>query len=434
MMGNLWKASIAAAVLSGVLSGCAGGAGGGTAAGTAPPEVKAEPMKPVTLQLFQHQTLLTQEDFNLLIAEPVKKKYPHITITLGKDTNIEKAVTAGEQIDLIAMWNGNIPSFQDLGLYEDMTPLLNKHKFDLSRFEPAALETIRSMSDKGELYALPYAQQFNALYYNKDVFEKFGVAYPQDGMTWEDAIELGKKVTRLDNGVQYRGLDPDHLTRILFPMSLNLIDLKTAKSQVTSDPYRKVFETGKAIYAIPGNKPANLKQSAITAFMKEKNVGMLATINIFNNLKQYPDLNWDVAQFPSYKERPNQYGMYDLHTMLISKSSANKDDAMRVLEVLFSNEVQLISSKKTARLSMLQDPEYRKVFGQDIFYLQGKRIQSIFKSKSPASPAFSPYYAKSIDMARDLFIDYVNDKMDVNTALRTLDEKITQYIETEKKK
>lgn len=377
---------------------------------------------------------MNQEDFELLIAEPVKKKYPHITVILGKDTNIEKVVTAGEKIDLIAMWNGSIPSFEDLGLYEDMTPLLNKHKFDLTRFEPSALDVIRSLSDKGGLYALPYAQQFNALYYNKDVFDKFGAAYPQDGMTWEDAIEHAKKVTRPDSGVQYRGLDTDNLTRLLFPMSLNLIDLKTSKSQVTGDDYRKVFETGKAIYSIPGNKPANMKQSAFTAFMKDKNVGMLASINIFNNLKQYPDLNWDIAQFPSYKERPNQYGMYDLHTILVSKTSANKDDAMRVLEVLFSKEVQLNMSKKTARLSMLQDPEYRNVLGQDIPYLQGKRIPSIFKSKSPASPAFSPYYAKAIDMASALFIDYVNDKMDVNTALRTLDEKITQYIEAEKKK
>ncbi|CAG7627021.1 ABC transporter substrate-binding protein [Paenibacillus allorhizosphaerae] len=433
-MNKKWKASMAGIMIAGVLSGCAGGAGEAQTPGKKEQEVKAETLTPVTLNLFQHQIFFTQEDFELLFVEPLKKKYPHITITLGKETNIEKVVAAGQQIDLIAMWNGNIPSFKDLGLYEDMTPLAVKRQFDLKRFDQLSLDTMRSISDQGELYGVPFAQQFNALYYNKDVFEKFGVPYPQDGMTWDDAIELGKKVTRLDNGVQYRGLDPDHLTRILFPLGLNLVDLKTSRSLVTGDDYRKGFENGKAIYSIPGNKPANLKQSAITAFMKEKNVGMLASINIFNNLKQYPELNWDVAQFPSYKDKPNTFGMYDLHTIMISKSSQHKDDAMRVLEVLFSREVQLEMSKKTARLSMLQDPEYRKVFGQDIPYLQGKRIQSIFKSKSPASPAFSPYYSKSMDMARDVFIDYVNDKMDVNTALRSLDEKITQYVETEKKK
>lgn len=392
-----------------------------------------EPPKPVELKLYQQQPLITDEDFKLLIGDPVKKKYPHITVTFEKG-NLEKAVTAGEQIDLIAMWNGDMPSFADLDLFEDITPLAAKQQFDLKRFDPGALDTVRGISPRKELFGLPYSQQLNALYYNKDVFDRFGVAYPQDGMTWEDTIEIGKKLTRTDGGTQYRGMDPDHLVRLLFPLSLNLIDPQTKRSQVTSsDDYRKAFETGKAIYSIPGNMPANLKQSAINAFIKEKNVGMIATVNIFDRIKPAPDLNWDLAQFPSYKGKPNTYGMYDLHVMNLSKTSKYKDDAMRVLEVLFSEEVQLISSSTTGRLPVLQDAIYRDAFGKNMPHLQGKRISSIFKSKAAPSPAFTEYYTKSIDLARNAFIDYVQSKTDLNTALRTLDEQINQYIETNKK-
>lgn len=140
-----------------------------------------------------------------------------------------------------------------------------------------------------------------------------------------------------------------------------------------------------------------------------------------------------MAQFPSYKDKPNTYGMYDLHVLNVSKISKHKDDAMRVLVVLFSHEVQLTSSKTTGRLPVLSDAAYREAFGKDMPYLQGKRIQSIFKSKPAPSPAFSQHYTKSIDLARNSFIDFVQNKTDLNTALRTLDEQINQHISANKK-
>ncbi|MDF2717648.1 MAG: extracellular solute-binding protein family 1, partial [Paenibacillus sp.] len=164
-------------------TGCS--SGGGAASGeTGKPAAPAKDPDPVTLKLFTHQPM-TAADFQLLIADPVKKKYPYITVELlpFKSTDIENAVAAKEQIDLITIWNGNINPNKELGIFGDITPLAKTAGFDLGRFDQEALKTLRSLSDKGELYGLPYNMQFNALYYNKDIFDKFGVPYPQDGMT-----------------------------------------------------------------------------------------------------------------------------------------------------------------------------------------------------------------------------------------------------------
>lgn len=45
-------------------------------------------------------------------------------------------------------------------------------------------------------------------------------------------------------------------------------------------------------------------------------------------------MNADVAQYPSYKEAPDTYGLVDAHYMVITKQSKHKDAAMRVLEVI----------------------------------------------------------------------------------------------------
>jgi stress response protein SCP2 len=41
-------------------------------------------------------------------------------------------------------------------------------------------------------------------------------------------------------------------------------------------------------------------------------------------------LNWDVVQYPSYKEKPNTYGYVDAHLMMLTKQSKYKDQAMQV--------------------------------------------------------------------------------------------------------
>ncbi|MFE5322776.1 ABC transporter substrate-binding protein [Paenibacillus sp. NPDC056579] len=441
MKHKSWKLVLAYTCLSTVLAACGSGSEGAAGSGKASQEAanqpaKQEELKPVTIRLFPNQQV-TDADFKKLIADPVKKKYPHITVEMvAKDSAkwLPDYVASGEIMDLVTIWNGTLPSYEDLGLYEDITPLAKKFNLDLSRFDQGALDTIREVAPNKELYALPYGVQINALYYNKDIFDKFGVPYPKDGMTWDDAMELSKKLTREENGIAYRGLDPESLTRMLFPMSLNVVDNKTQKSSVNTEPYKRVFDVTNRIYSLPGNKPKTLTQNAADVFIKEKNVAMLATVNMFDKLRTDPGFQWDVAQYPSYSERPNTFGMFDLHTIFITKTSKHKDDAMRVLEVLFSDEVQMISTKETGRVSPLKDPKFNQAFGADMPHLKGKSLQSIFKSKPAQSPPFSMFYTKGIALLRNSFAEVADGKKDVNTALREADEKINQMIETDKKK
>ena len=388
-----------------------------------------KPPEPVTLKMYQSGAYFTDQDFQLLFVEPLKNKYPHITLeNVVSKMDLPELIASGEPVDFFVTWNGRLPYYKDFEFYEDLIPLANKYGFDLGKFDPKALDAIKAVSDKGELYALPYAVNLNATYYNKDIFDKFGVPYPQDGMTWEDAIELAKRVTREDGGISYQGLDMDSLNRLFFPLSLNVIDGKTDKPNVNNEFYKRAFEIGKQIYTIPGNPYRGGGEGVYNRFLKDKTLAMLMTVNLFLRLKEIPDLNWDVAQFPSYKERPNTYGMYDLHIIIPSKISKHQEDMMRVMEVLFSDEVQTAMVKKTLRVSVMKDPKYNQMFGQDIPELKNKRLTSIFKSSPAPAPAYSKYYPSAINMVVDGFKDYVNGKKDVNTALRETEEKILQYI------
>ncbi|CAG7627361.1 ABC transporter substrate-binding protein [Paenibacillus allorhizosphaerae] len=386
---------------------------------------------PVTLKLYPNNPM-SEADFNLLIAEPVKKKYPHITVQMMDKSSItfENLVASGQELDFILMWNGNVGGYKDLNIFEDVAALAKQYPLDLGRFDMKTMNTIKELSDKGEIFGLPYNIQFSALYYNKDIFERFGVPYPKDGMTWDDTVELTRRLSRLENGVEYSGLDIDTLSRLTYPLSLIPVDAKTNKATVDNAKYKQAFELGKQLYSIPNN-PMKL---SISRFKKDKTLAMIATVNILDQLNQAKELNWDMAQYPSYKETPNTYGMYDLHLLMVSKTSKHKEEAMKVMEVFFSDEIQTLSTSATGRISALTNPAVNKAFGTKMDILKGKNVASLFKSTPAYAPPFSIYHSKGNEVLKKMFTDYVADKMDVNTALRSSEEEINKYISSQAKK
>ncbi|CAG7650776.1 hypothetical protein PAESOLCIP111_06173 [Paenibacillus solanacearum] len=395
-------------------------------------EVQPEKFEPVTLTLYQSGNYLSEADFKTLITDPVKKKYPHITVENHvSKSDLPDLIAAGESVDFFVTYNGNMSKYLDLDVYSDITPLAKKLNFDLGKFEPRALDAIRSISDKKELYALPYSNNLNALYYNKDIFDKFGIPYPKDGMTWGDTIELAKKVTRTDNGTKFHGLEVDSVSRLTFPLSLVHVEPGTNKVLINSEPYKQAFETGRDIFSIPGNEYINGGAASWNRFIKDMTVAMEATVNLFLRFPENPDLKWDVVQFPSYKDKPNTFGMDDLHIAIPIKTSKHKDDQIRVMEVLFSDEVQSIMVKQTARVSVLKDAKYVQMFGQDIPELKGKNIPGIFKSKPAPTPVFSKHQPKAQSILNTEFENVIKGKKDVNTALRDAEELTKNYLLTE---
>lgn len=424
--------SMATMMIASVVIGCSGSGGSGSGNDNSGADKAEKPLAPVTLKLYEGGGYFTEQDFQELIAGPTKKKYPHLTVERVVNGDLAKLVAAGEQIDFHANWHGAISSLKDLNVFGDITPLAKKHNFDLDRFNAQGLNQLREISDKKELYALPYAQLISALYYNKDIFDRFGVAYPQDGMTWETSIDLARKLTRQDGGVQYQGMDTPGLY-ILYPLSPNFVDPKTDKPlQPNTDIYKKAFELGKLLYSIPGNEYEAGRGS--TQFIKKRNLAMLADENRFLLLREAAGLNWDIAQFPSHKEQPN-IGLWNtMHVILPIKTSKYPDDQMRVMEVLFSDEVQQILVGKTARVSPLKDPKYKQMFAKDIPEIKGKRTESIFKSTNAPIPVHSIYYSKASSFISAEYVNVITNKKDVNTALRDAQEQIEKHVETEKNK
>ncbi|MDF2724413.1 MAG: transporter substrate-binding protein [Paenibacillus sp.] len=420
----------AALTMSIVLASCSSKSDTGQNAQAVAPSAQEQaastkPLDPVTLVMLDVANRWPDADFTTAIAEPIKKKYPHITMQRS-NKKLDDALNAGDTFDIWVEWNGPLTNAKTLNLLTDITPTAKKFNLDLAKFDASALDALREISDnKKELYAIPYADQLYGLYYNKAIFDKFGVAYPSDGLTWQQTIDLGKKLNRLDGATQYYGLGMESVVRTLFPLSLANINPKTNKSEVSSNPkYRRAFELFQSVYA---SQNRQAPQFSDNSFIKDQNIAMFATRNILMNIRN-AQMDWNVAQFPSYPDLPNVYGMHDLHLFVPNKGSKHMDDVMRALEVLSSDFTTQYVVGVQSKLSPLVDPKYKTMLGQNYPEFKGKNIASMLKSHPAPTPEFSRWYDLSASVIVAKATELIDNKIDLNTMLRQTDEEINQKI------
>jgi multiple sugar transport system substrate-binding protein len=437
-MKKKMRIRVAAAVVSFVLAtGCGSGKEqSDQASNTLPPALGKEP---IVLTFFNHAaSVSTDEEMNELLLKPIRSQYPNITFKRVTGT-LDKMLAAGDLPDLIGTSNVWIQEMVAMGVATDLKPFIQRDRLDLTTLEPGALEVMNKFSSAGELYALPFAMNYGATAYNKDIFDKFGVPYPKDNMTWGDMIELAKRVTRIENSVQYVGLDmgsPHDLTR---SYSLAAVDANQ-KALLTGDGYKKVFELFARLYAIPDIiDPKGKYKYNVKGFYEEQILAMYPywltnhTSRIHTLNQTGKSFNWDVAAWPSFDDKPGIGRQFDFHVLMIPPSSKNKEAAYRVLKALVGKEAQVAMNRGT-RLTVLQDPALKKEFAGDLNIYGGKNLEGVFKAKPAPYEIASPYDAAINTIMDETMKNVATKGLDVNTALRTANESANKEIEALRQK
>ncbi|TVY11195.1 ABC transporter substrate-binding protein [Paenibacillus cremeus] len=428
--------SIAMALMIVVIAGCAQSQS--SKSDTAEKAAPEEKHDPITLKI--QETPFTDEHKQYL-QEMVKKKYPYITIEFvkldgGNNAQMTEKLTSGTLPDILQSNAIQISDALSMDIPEDLTPYVKKANVDLSRFEDYILKQPNFASD-GKLYGFPFYTNFSALYYNKDIFDKFGVPYPKDGMTWEDAIELGKKLTRNEGGVQYFGLGLQNADRVAYSLPAFQIDGKTNQGSMSTDAWKTIYNLMDMNFSISG-----MKQSSDTnfpnftnLFTKDKNVAMIPGQSfVLRGLKDPADsgFNFDIVQLPSHKSSPNTYEWDNTAVLVISKTSKLKDDAFKVINLMSTDEYQTWITEH-GQLTALKKQDIKLKYGAALPFLKGKNIAGIFKSHAPAPQVISKYYAQSQKHMWNAMVDAIYKGKDINSSLRAADENINKDVQTLKK-
>ncbi|WP_158301976.1 ABC transporter substrate-binding protein [Paenibacillus mesophilus] len=425
---KLWKKTLVFGLCLPVLalSACSSGSGAGGDKGdkTQPAVPKQISNEPVTLTIYYYGGDLTDEEFQTYFVKPVGQKYPHLTLKLVRNapgTKLEDLVASGSAPDLIYSPKGYMEDFIGLNIVQDLDSYIREQKVDLGRFEPVTIDSLKSYAPKFNMVALPFSYNSSAMFYNKDIFDKFGVAYPVDKMTWDDVIELGKRVSRKDGDTFYKAMYPSQLTQFASQMAVAYTDPKTTLPALESDDWKKAATYFKRIYDLPENRVTKLNN-----FFVERDVAMYAgvTTYTFGQVKELMSkgtpLNWDLVSYPNFAETKGQSMALDSLVLIMTSTSKHKDQVFRVMDVVTSNDSQLALSK-VGRMPALKDPKLKDAFGSDNPALKGKNVKALFLNTPPIQN-MGPYDLEVARLLNTLQPKLINGEEDVNTFLRNASE------------
>lgn len=332
-------------VALGILAGCGGSPKTPAPSATEAPKAAA-PKEKVTLRMAIWTNSEQEVQFWTDIANQVTQKFPHIEMKFETDSfnnfwpKFQTGLAGGNAPDLVALHATRGQMFGARGAFVPLNDLIAKDK-DL-KFEDFNKGIVEALSFKGKVYALPYDYGPFMIYYNKTLFDKAGVKYPDENTTWDQFVDIAKKMTRTIDGKEVFGIAaqpmPDHALLYAYangtqfaegdksiltnPAAVEAIqwyaDLihKHKVSAPLTDPssntwHRELFYAGRVAMYVDG--PWNF-------------------LNVRSKLKD----EWDIALMP--KGKAGNWTSVTGSGFGIASTSKHKEEAWEALKIITSTE------------------------------------------------------------------------------------------------
>ncbi len=261
--------------------------------------------------------------------------------------------------DVIFINNLYLPIYANANLLEEL-------KTD-DIFYPQA---IQALSWKGKLYAIPRDVSNLVIYYNKDLFDKKQIKYPDKNWTFNNFLEISKKLT--DKNTFGISFEEDPLFYLPYLMSncggILPEEINKKESQNAINFYadlRKKYHTAPL-------KSESASATMAQMFLQEKLGMYLSGRWMVPKLREEAKFNWDIAQFP--KGTCGSVVQLDASGWSVAKSSKHKTEAIKLVNYLsskqsiekFAQSGLIVPARKDAANSKYfldnKQPENAKIF------------------------------------------------------------------------
>jgi multiple sugar transport system substrate-binding protein len=254
-----------------------------------------------------------------------KKTHSNIPVQaqlIPPDQLQQKVVTAFAAKTAPDVWN-TAPTFYyefvQRGELENLTPYINRDKINLDAFFPNILTDLAVPTGSKNYYALPRNYVVSLLYYNKNVFDKAGIAYPDESWDWNRLLEVAKKLTirNADGTVAQFGFVSSPWHTMLDPLILangGRVLSDDQKSCRLTDPVAiKTIQF--MVDMVQGAKvspnPTQLKEYIVESpdSFKAGKVAMFITGSwAITSMREIKGFEWDVAMVPKGSVKRVIYG------------------------------------------------------------------------------------------------------------------------------
>ncbi|MBX4271699.1 ABC transporter substrate-binding protein [Clostridium estertheticum] len=281
------------------------------------------------------------------IADEFEKENSNIKIKIQVTgwadywTALEAGATGGSLPDTFWMHSNEIYKYASNDQLMNLNDRIKaSKKIEMDKF-PSGLKSIYNY--KSNQYAIPKDYDTIALWYNKTMFDKAGIAYPNDKWTWTDLEKAAKKLTKAD-GSQYGILTPLHNQEGYYNFVYQNGGTIITKDKKSGYDDPKTVEAMKYYvnFVKEGLSPKEFGDAERATDMQSGKcaMGFFGSWNLSGfSSNDYMKKNFDVAVLPS----SNNGGRATIFNGLgnaIAKGTKHPDESFKWIEYLSSKEGQ----------------------------------------------------------------------------------------------
>lgn len=226
--------------------------------------------------------------------------------------------------DVIFINNLYLPIYANANLLEELT-------VKQTDYYPQSLE---ALSWKGKLYAVPRDVSNLVVFYNKDLFDKKNIEYPNPNWTYSDFLKTAQKLTNNGNfGISF---EEDPLFYLPYLMSNGGGILPDEINLKGSQDGLKFYADLRKKYHVAPLKSESASATMAQMFLQQK-IGMYISGRwMVPKLREEAQFDWDITQFP--KGTKGSIVQLDASGWAISRSSIHKQEAQKLVDYLASKE------------------------------------------------------------------------------------------------
>jgi multiple sugar transport system substrate-binding protein len=111
---------------------------------------------------------------------------------------LETSATGKSAPDVFWMTIPYLQKYAKNGILEPLDSRMARDKYSLDSIYE---NIVQAFSDGGKIYGIPKDYDTMGLWYNKTMFDKAGIPYPDDTWDWNKLVEVGKKLNDPSKGV-----------------------------------------------------------------------------------------------------------------------------------------------------------------------------------------------------------------------------------------
>ena len=206
---------LTAAMMTTMLAGCGSSDNGSTAASTS--EAPAASTEAASTQAADGEQITLKwsiwdeasTPYWSALVDAYKEVAPNVTIEMVDlgSTDYQTVLAtelSGSGSDLDVVTIKDVPGYATLVQKDaiiSLDELIERDGIDLSQYAGIP----EQLMVNGSLYEMPFRSDFWVIYYNKDLFDAKGVAYPTNDMTFEEYDALAREMTDTTFGSQVYG-------------------------------------------------------------------------------------------------------------------------------------------------------------------------------------------------------------------------------------